>query len=173
MITYTLMLSQRFPAKHPRKGELTEFATKVKNAMTCITCATICSCVCDPDCQYYKKAKFHTIRANYDLWQKRFEKIKAGKACLSIRQWEGVPYKSKQIEIARLTREDGIGLQSLHLYKENETPIGEVNVKFDSETSVKGLAYNEGLELNDWYGWFENYDFSKTLAIIHFTKIRY
>ena len=173
MITYTLMLSQRFPAKHPRKGELTEFATKVKNAMTCITCATICSCVCDPDCQYYKKAKFHTIRANYDLWQKRFEKIKAGKACLSIRQWEGVPYKSKQIEIARLTREDGIGLQSLHLYKENETPIGEVNVKFDSETSVKGLAYNEGLELNDWYSWFENYDFSKTLAIIHFTKIRY
>ena len=124
MITYTLMLSQRFPAKHPRKGELTEFATKVKNAMTCITCATICSCVCDPDCQYYKKAKFHTIRANYDLWQKRFEKIKAGKACLSIRQWEGAPYKSKQIEIARLTREDGVGLQSLHLYKENEIPIG-------------------------------------------------
>ena len=173
MITYTLMLSQRFPAKHPRKGELTEFATKVKNAMTCITCATICSCVCHPDCQYYKKAKFHTIRANYDLWQKRFEKIKAGKACLSIRQWEGAPYKSKQIEIARLTREDGIGLQSLYLYKENETPIGEVNVKLDSETSVKGLAYNEGLELNDWYGWFENYDFSKTLAIIHFTKVRY
>lgn len=101
------------------------------------------------------------------------KKSKQAKLVLSIRQWEGAPYKSKQIEIARLTREDGVGLQSLHLYKENETPIGEVNVKFDSETSVKALAHNDGLELNDWYSWFENYDFSKTLAIIHFTKIRY
>ena len=173
MITYTLMLSKRFPAKHPRKGELTEFATKVKNATTCFRCATICSSICNPDCQCYNKAKFHTIRANYDLWQKRFEKINAGKACLSIRQWEGAPYKSKQIEIARLTREDGVGLQSLHFYKENEIPIGEVNVKFDSESSVKVLAHNDGLELNDWYCWFDSYDFSKPLAIIHFTKFRY
>lgn len=33
MKTYVLMLSQAFPAKHPRAGESTIFATKLQNAI--------------------------------------------------------------------------------------------------------------------------------------------
>ena len=35
------------------------------------------------------------------------------------------------------------------------------------------LAKNDGLSFNDWFYWFEKYDLSKPLAIIHFTKFRY
>ena len=91
MKTYILMLSKSFPAQHPRKGEPTGFR------------------------EAFRKTKLHTLRANYALWAKRFEEIAAGKACLSVRQWTGAPYRSKQKELARLTREDGIGIQRLSL----------------------------------------------------------
>ena len=75
---YTLIISKHFPKSHPRAGEPTEFLQKIE----------------DYD-------KVHTIRANYDFWKKRFEKIVKGEAYLSIRVWSGVPYKSKQVEIYR------------------------------------------------------------------------
>ena len=123
--------------------------------------------------------KLHTIRANYTLWAKRFEKIAAGDACLSVREWMGAPYRSKQVEIARLTIRDGIGIQKLRIkpfqqhlnsevylqpfiYDETTMPVNEVT-----------LANNDGLSLEDWKEWFKNYDLSKPLAIIHFTKFRY
>lgn len=52
--------------------------------------------------------KRHTIRANYEFWAKRFEKIAAGEAVLSIREWVGKPYGkgSTQREIALHPRKD-------------------------------------------------------------------
>ena len=35
------------------------------------------------------------------------------------------------------------------------------------------LANNDGLTLRDWCAWFKDYDLSKPLAIIQFTKFRY
>ena len=161
MKTYYLTLSQTFPAAHPRKGEPTGFSHKVTAAV---------------NKWGDHQLKLHTIRANYELWRKRFESIERGEACLSIRQWMGKPYASKQREIARLTKEDGIGLQVLTLLRSTS---GEILVKTDVAKNVykyiksETIAVNDGLSYKDWQDWFRNYDLSKPLAIIHFTNFRY
>lgn len=114
--------------------------------------------------------KLHTIRANYDFWAKRFKKIEAGEACLSIRQWTGKPYRSKQVEIARLTCEDGIGIQKLTI-----AGCATIHPMFVDTHSVnrRTLAHNDGLFEADWINWFERYNLTEPLAVIHFTKFRY
>ena len=49
------------------------------------------------------------------------------------------------------------------------TVIGKLQIAPDFKT----LHINDGLTLYCWQKWFEEYDFSKPLAIIHFTKFRY
>lgn len=160
MKTYVLTLSSAFPSTHPRAGEPTEFKERLR------------------------KTKLHTIRANYGFWESRFRHIEAGEACLSIRQWTGKPYYSKQVEIARLTKDDGIGLQRLDFYKDEP---GRIAVGFGISDPDRGpedwehvayptecnLANNDGLSLRDWKDWFKGYDKSKPMAIIHFTPFRY
>lgn len=160
MKTYVLTLSKTFPKWHPRAGQATFFKDKFHAAIT-------------NNDEYWNK--LHTIRANYELWRKRFEQIESGEACLSIRQWTGKPYASKQIEIARLTKEDGIGLQKLEFEKCRGSygqPITKAIVRGTWVVNPM-LAKNDGLSLDDWYTWFEDYDKTKPLAIIHFTKFRY
>ena len=162
MKTYVITLSRNFPAKHPRNGEHTNFDTKVLNA---VWRAHNMNCVVP---KY--GMKLHTIRSNYDLWSKRFEKIDAGKACLSIRYWSGKPYHSKQFEICKLTKEDGIGLQRLEFYNGClQQPILSSGMTIMAES----LADNDGLPFESWKDWFRKGDISKPLAIIHFTKFRY
>lgn len=144
MKTYYLTLSKVFPSTHAKAGMNTCFEEKLR------------------------VYKLHTIRANYEFWKKRFEKIEKGEACLSIRQWSGKPYRSKQVEIARLTREDGIGIERLMFDKSLLLP--HVNYK---PVGIGNLANNDGLSLDDWKEWFKGYDLSKPLAIIHFTPFRY
>ena len=160
---YVITLSQVFPVTHIRKGEPTGFKDKFLAAIG------------KEDGDWLK---LHTIRANYELWKKRFEEIEAGKACLCIRQWSGKPYCSKQVEIVRLTREDGIGIQELKIDKfpvEDCTALyGFVNGHTQNHNEFfETLAHNDGLAFADWYEWFKGYDLSKPLAIIHFTKFRY
>lgn len=149
------MLARVFPTTHPKAGQETGFKPKVLAALNSMPC--------------YRK-KLHTIRANYEFWRKRFEKIAAGEACLSIRQWVGKPYGkgSTQREIARLTREDGIGIERLMFDKSLLLP--HVNYK---PVGIGNLANNDGLSLDDWKEWFKGYDKTKPLAIIHFTDFRY
>lgn len=173
MKTYVLILSRVFPATHPRKGEPTEFNSKLKNAKSCVRCAEIVSAICDIDCKCYNNAKFHTIRANYLLWKKRFEKIERGEACLSIRQWEGKPRRSKTIEIARLTKDDGIGLQKLEFDTKAVCPLYHPSIEGNTTVQAETLAANDGLMFVDWQCWFDEYDLTEPLAIIHFTKLRY
>jgi len=154
MKNYYLTLSQVFPATHPKAGRPTYFEEKL-----------------------LQHTKLHTIRANYEFWKKRFEKIATGEACLSIRQWVGKPYGkgSTQREIVRLTREDGIGIQKLTF------PFGTFNEAAIEDAERIGvfsgiaqtLATNDGLSLRDWEAWFKDYDLSKSMAIIHFTPFRY
>lgn len=167
MKTYVITLSKVFPATHPRAGQPTGFFDKFMAGQA-----------------YSRKGwlvspKLHTIRANYDLWKKRFEQIAAGEACLSVRQWSGAPYRSKQVEIARLTNEDGIGIQKLRIKPFQQHLNSEVYLQpfiYDDTThpvNMERLANNDGLSLEDWRQWFKDYDLSKPLAIIHFTKFRY
>lgn len=153
MKTYYLTLSKVFPSTHENAGMNTYFEENLR--------------VC----------KLHTIRANYDFWEKRFKQIAEGKACLSIRQWVGKPYGkgSTQQEIIRLSHEDGIGIQKLTF------PSGTFNfaiIENAEHIAVVGdiaqtLAANDGLSLKDWESWFKDYDLSQPLAIIHFTSFRY
>ena len=146
MKTYVLTLSKSFPRTHARAGEPTEFREK-----------------------FLKKEKIHTIRANYELWSKRIKEVQDGKAELSIRQWSGNPYRSKQVEIARLTAANGVGIQKLEMFDLMRA------AKVDSSQLVGliGLAHNDGLSFSDWYDWFRLADVKKPMAIIHFTNFRY
>lgn len=144
MKTYVLMISERFPQTHKRKGELTYFPTKIKNG-----------------------EKIHTIRANYDLWEKRINDIKNGVAKLSIRVWEGKPYKSKQIQIFEFNAESGIGIQKL------EDPTNFVFAPIDGKSiNWDEVAKNDGLSFDDFCEWFKVRKASP-MAIIHFTGYRY
>lgn len=166
MKTYCLTLSQVFPSNHPKAGKPTNFEGAF-NAGQVFNRGSEC---------LYHHPKLHTIRANYELWRKRFEKIKTGEACLSVRQWVGKPYGkgSTQKEIARLTCEDGIGLQKLSFFRDRN---GMVSLKFfiveGRDVCGDQLAWNDGLSVEDWRNWFRDYDFSKPMAIIQFTNFRY
>ena len=161
--TYVLTLSKHFLANHKRAGEETHFKEKflLGQGLT--------------DYDTPSLAKLHTIRANYPLWEKRIKEVQEGRAVLSVRQWTGKPYHSKQVEIAMLTAENGVGVQKLSFYKDKD---GMASLKFfningkyiDRETLV---ANNDGLSKEDWQEWLRGYDLSKPIAIIHFTKFRY
>lgn len=154
MKTYYLTLSQVFPATHVNAGMPTYFEE-----------------------QLIRHTKLHTIRANCGFWKKRFEKIAAGEACLSVRQWVGKPYGkgSTQREIVRLTREDGIGIQKLTFPFDtfNEAAIEDAEHIGVFSGIAQTLATNDGLSFRDWVAWFKDYDLSKPMAIIHFTSFRY
>lgn len=165
MKTHVLTLSQVFPTTHPRKGERTNFSAKLINAVRKEHNLPIEFCNFG--------FKLHTIRTNYELWRNRFEQIERGEACLSIRQWSGIPYKSKQIEICKLTKNDGIGLQCLHIQTSAAMPELWNYIIDDLQQDVYTMAVNDGLSFTDWSNWFKDCDFSKPLAIIHFTSFRY
>lgn len=148
MKTYVLTVSRFFPATHKRKGEPTGFVEKI-----------------------LKGEKIHTIRANYELWKKRIEDVQNGYAVLSLRYWEGKPYRSKQVEFARLGKDDGVGIEQLSF---NYGFFSCQRVNDECAYDFLSLpAANDGLSFEDWREWFRDYDLSKPMAIIHFTKFRY
>lgn len=142
MKTYVLMLSKYFPMSHHKAGKETNFKTKIEEG-----------------------SKIHTIRANYPLWEKRIREVHDGEALISLRQWEGRPYKSKQVEITRLTKADGVGIEVLNL-----PATGSLASVLDVYNE---LDTNDGLSRLDWMNWFESYERNKPMAIIHFTAFRY
>ena len=150
MKTYVLTLSQKFPKTHKKAGEETNFVNKI-----------------------FDGSKIHTIRSNYELWEKRINEVKEGKAILSLRFWSGKPYNSKQVEFSKLSNDNNIDIQKIEnaVYSQNNTPeswkIGD-NYFNNSE-----ICENDGLSENDFIEWFRKYDLSKPMAIIHFTSKRY
>lgn len=150
MKTYVLTVSNQFPKTHPRAGQDTGFVAAIKNLFG------------------DHQTKIHTIRCNYPLWAKREKEINEGRAILSIRYWSGKPYGSKQIEICRLEK---IGVQEL-VFR-----FGDFNMPKISNSDLllphEDLAKNDGLSPRDFCYWFKKYDFSKPMAIIHFTNFRY
>lgn len=161
--TYVLTLSTVFPVGHSRAGSPTYFKEKVtaKEFPVIIEHRHGHSTIING-------RKLHTIRANYPLWEARFTEIQRGEAVLSIRQWSCAPYRSKQVEIARLSSEDGIGIQLLKL-----TDLTNPTCINGRQVDLPSLAFNDGLNYGDWQEWFKGYDLTQPLAIIHFTKYRY
>lgn len=150
MKTYVITLSKTFPKTHKRAGEPTNFRTLFETGV-----------------------KKHTIRANYPLWKKRMEEVQEGKACLSIRQWSGKPYASKQEEICRLSADNGVGIQYMYYPELMCGTLDKDGKDITKKLSASQLANNDGLSFIDWQDWFKDYDLSQPLAIIHFTKFRY
>lgn len=147
MTTYVLTVSEFFPAKHIKAGMPTEFLDSIANT-----------------------TKKHTIRGNYELWAKRFEKINKGEAILSVRYWAGKPYNSKQIEAFRFDNSNGIGIQKV---KFDDYLYGCLidGKRFSVDTEM--IAENDGLNSRDFEDWFKDYDSLNEMAIIHFTPFRY
>lgn len=157
MKTYVITLSRHFLANHKRAGEETHFKEKflLGQGLT--------------DYDTPSMAKIHTIRANYSLWEKRIKEVREGRAVLSIRQWTGKPYRSKQVKIATLTAENGVGVQKLEFYN-NTLGLCHIGIVYQRKYE---LAHHDGLSFEDWEEWFKGYDLSEPMVIIHFTKFRY
>ena len=164
MKTYNIMLSAVFPVTHPRKGQPTGFKDKVLRA------------VCKTGERYLSdiRPKVHTIRANYPLWKKRIEEVQRGDAEICLRQWTGKPYRSKTVELARIGKADGVGIQRLTFDKDRD---GVASLHFYNVDGcfpgMRLLAHNDGLSVEDWKAWFRGYDLSQPMAVIHFTQWRY
>lgn len=155
--THVLTVSRYFPSTHPRKGQETGFIDKILRGYPCL--------------------KIHTIRGNYELWEKRIKEVQEGKAILSLRYWSGKPYNSKQVEFACLDKDSGIGIGKLILPGENITGWLRNNdvalIGTNGGLMLSLIAQNDGLSLEDFKAWFKCYDLRQPLAIIHYTSFRY
>ncbi len=167
MKTYVITLSKGFLKEHPRHGEPTGFEDAVKDGQ-----------------------KIHTIRCNFPFWEKRIKEIQNGIARLSIRQWTGKPYRSKQREIIELTAKDGIGIQR-GVFSRSEWKDYDDKRHFCYWVTIEGkeadlddVARHDGFSnIPDYAAWFDPaIDKQKPdgdgwrhleLAIIHFTRFRY
>ena len=139
--TYVITLSKTFPQGHPRAGQPTNFRESFERGL-----------------------KIHTIRCNYDLWAKRLDEVIAGRAVLSLRQWSGKPYGSKQEPPIRiLTKDHGVGYQKLE----------SSELLSDSFSIDRDGAAHDGLSYADFYNWFDNKPTKDPYIIIHFTPFRY
>lgn len=166
MKIYVIILSERFPKPHPQKGQNTNFKWLFIN-----------------------RKKIHTIRKNFSRWEKIISRVQNGEAVLSIRQWEGKPYRSKQVEIGRLTTENGVGIQKVVFSRsEWEEDNGQHFCYWAAvdgkKINIDDIAINDGfLDFRNYVSWFDS-EIEKQnpdkegwrhleLAVIHFTKFRY
>lgn len=143
MKCYPLIISEHFPSAHPRFGQKTNFNYKLQH-----------------------NKKLHTIRKNYDFWKPRIDKINQGLAFLSIRIWEGKPYRSKQKEIKLLSN---LGIEMVGFNRDEAV----INENPNKVIDIKTLAYNDGLTKDDFLDWFNIRNKHFEGCIIHFTGFRY
>lgn len=183
-----VMLSKTFFPQHPKAGEPTGFAEKVK-----------------------KGTKRHTCRCNYDYWKERIAKVKERGGVLSIRQWQGKPYEKEShtetvldvpasmVEVQRLVMRRTKDAES-EVYVEGEDGVFAKTAQYNYFAEVEGtpidvatLAKNDGLSLEDFKAWFnpvfdeyakqvqltkdgeviEPSELALTFAVIQFTTFRY
>jgi len=152
---YRLGVSRYFPSTHARKGEPTGFVDFILAG-----------------------DKIHTIRGNYELWAKRMAEVQAGRAIIELFYWTGKPYHKDengvgQVVFATLGKEDGVGIQRIDLAEEFFKTNWIVGQAEFSDQLLSTVAQHDGLSLEDFKAWFEGYDLSEPMAIIHLTNFRY
>ncbi len=138
------MVSKYFPKNHKKAGLETNFPQAIQLG-----------------------EKKTTIRLNYELWKKRFDKISKGEAEISIRKWTGKAYRSKQVELKRLGIDDSIGIQKIVKLKSGFV----IDDQF--YFSIDVLAFYEALTVSDFIEWFRNASEYVPMALIHFSSLRY
>ena len=144
---YVLMISKVFPATHPKKGQPTNFKQKIEEIR-----------------------KLHTIRGSYKLWEKRIAEVNAGNAFISLRQWEGKPYKSKQFEFMQL-HAGKVGIQKCEIITKGT--MKRIKILIDGEEyPIERISAMDGLNPFDLYYWMnpkcQNLHM-KNHCVIHFT----
>jgi hypothetical protein len=151
--TFILTISKYFMGNHPKAGQPTLFKEKILSG-----------------------EKIHTIRGNYDRWKMIVDQVNSGEAELSLREWTGKPYRSKQEEFLRLSK---LGVQRLNMYwRTYETGINREALfiliehqKMLLYNKYEHLIKNDGLTTTDFIDWFIDEEFKG--AIIHFTDFKY
>jgi len=137
-----ITLSKTYMKGHYREGEATNFKYK-----------------------FLEGSKIHTIRANKKGYFKDGEE-------LSVREWSGKPYASKQVEIGTTT----IGIENLIMSADNGQ-ISGCRIQADNFCWVcdwLDLAVNDGLGEGEFFDWFfPKGDGFFMGDILHFTNFRY
>lgn len=150
--TFVLTVSKKFMAKHVKAGERTGFKDLIKEGV-----------------------KIHTIREG-TYWEDVVRQVNAGYAILSVREWIGIPYASKQVEICQF---DKLGWQDVAMYN---TPTDDgtkdcvmfIDAKKITDKSIREkVAANDGLKYPDFVNWFNLGLNVFKGGIIHFTDFRY
>lgn len=151
--TIVMMLSRTFPRKHRSAGKPTDF----QRSLEC-------------------GKKIHTIRGNYELWKHNISKVESGKFFLSLRQWTGLPYRSKQEEIKEVGSAH-IGYERITMQYDPDTGNIKAVVGGKQYLNVHEIAENDGFSSwDDFVDWFFGQGTGRTLfqgVIVHFTDFRY
>jgi hypothetical protein len=164
-----VVLGKKFPPKHLKAGLETDFSLRVKcgqilndgiNAGCWFPYCGMCK-LCD------ERGKIHTCQSNYEYWAKKINRLKEVGGVLSVRQWSGVPFRSKQEIIVDVPAEY-VGIQRAVFTEDMKGVYIDDNFVF-----IEEFANNDGLSYEDFCEWLKNYDISKPLAVIHFTKYQY
>lgn len=150
-----IVVAKTYPTVHKRHGEPTHFATKIVNG-----------------------EKLHTIRTNYDLWKVNADKMQTGNYVLSVRQWSGVPRRSKQREIFNTDECIGVEHITIQYSVNSDTLTVTVENRLLSQEEVEQLAKNDGTTVDDFKDWFfakqrHRQDGTFIGVIVHFTPLRY
>lgn len=163
------MLSQAFLMGHSKVGKPNYFVEQLSNAL--YEHSEYKVQLSDSESVVVRGKKLHTIRENYEYWKEKADKINAGEMELSIRVWSGKPYRSTQVEVARLSHV-GVQLVEMGCSTEDAQPIVYVDNVLKPNAAAE-MAKNDGLQLEDWIEWF----FKKTNTfrgvILHFTDFKY
>lgn len=183
MKTFVLTVSTQFPATHKRRGEKTHFTEQILKSQSI---PDYWKWVFEVNCNSKEvhefafnfdytvsNQKLHTIRKNYPLWKKRINLVLAGLAILKVCYWQlpGGRFAkgNKLIEICRLDKDSGIGIQKLYFSFDNVL----YPVVFPRPLKILELAKNDGLSTDDFKEWFRNYKLDEPLALLHFTNFKY
>lgn len=136
-----ITLSKNFLAMHPKAGKPTGFEKK-----------------------FLTGSKIHTLRENSKGYLKDGDIV-------SVRQWTGKPYVSKQRVI-----KDGVKISIEHINLDccKETTIVESNGK-ECVQWIRDVAKNDGLSELDFKSWMFGVGGirNKQMDIIHFTDFKY
>lgn len=163
------MLSQAFLMGHSKVGKPNYFVEQLSNALH--EHSEYGVQLLDNESVVVRGKKLHTIRENYEYWKEKADKINAGEMELSIRVWSGKPYRSTQVEVARLSHV-GVQLVEMSYSTEDAQPIVYVDNVLKPNVAAE-MAKNDGLQLENWIEWF----FKKTNTfrgvILHFTDFKY